>query len=271
LLDLPSTPGSAHNGGGLTIGPDDNIYLVIGNVRCKCTQAENIQEGERLADGRSGILSVTQDGEVINGSKGILGDEYPLSLYYAYGIRNSFGIDFDPVTGKLWDTEVANSFGDEVNLVEPGFNSGSEKVQGVWKDEEGNMGNLTSNDLANLVDFNEKGKYSDPEFTWKESATPTAIKFLGSVKLGKMYQNDMFVGDFNHGYIYHFELSPNRTQLDLYGTLNDNIADSADELEAVIIGEGFGGITDIEVGPDGYIYVVSISEGKIFRIVPATA
>ena len=36
---------------------------------------------------------------------GIIGDSYPLNLYYAYGIRNSFGIDFDPVTGKLWETE----------------------------------------------------------------------------------------------------------------------------------------------------------------------
>ena len=50
--------------------------------------------------------------------------------YYAYGIRNSFGMDFDPVTGNLWDTENGPSYGDEINLVEPGFNSGWQVVQG---------------------------------------------------------------------------------------------------------------------------------------------
>ena len=34
-------------------------------------------------------------------------------------------------------------------------------------------------------------------------------------------------------------------------------------------GEGFGGITDSEIGPDGYLYIVSIGQGKIFKIVPS--
>ena len=42
-------------------------------------------------------------------------------------------MDFDPVTNKLWDTENGPAYGDEINLVEPGFNSGWESVQGVWK------------------------------------------------------------------------------------------------------------------------------------------
>src|SRR5215216_7099516 len=120
LLDLPATSGPAHNGGAITIGPDNNVYLPIGELR-----EEDIQKVSS-ADGRGGILRVTQTGEVVlgGGGQGILGNTYPLNLYYAYGIRNSFGIDFDPVTGKLWDTENGPGFGDEINLVEPGFNSG---------------------------------------------------------------------------------------------------------------------------------------------------
>ena len=57
----------------------------------------------------------------------------PLNMYYAYGIRNSFGIDTDHISGNLWDTENGPRFGDEINLVEPGLNSGWEKVQGIWK------------------------------------------------------------------------------------------------------------------------------------------
>jgi hypothetical protein len=51
--------------------------------------------------------------------------------YYAYGIRNSYGFDFDPVTGKLWDAENGEDVFDEINLVEPGFNSGWKSVMGA--------------------------------------------------------------------------------------------------------------------------------------------
>ena len=51
------------------------------------------------------------------------------------GIRNSFGMDFDPVTGNLWDTENGPTAGDEINLVYPGFNSGWALIQGNPKDD----------------------------------------------------------------------------------------------------------------------------------------
>ena len=129
LLDLPATPGIYHEGGDILVGPDGNIYLYIGDVDHE-TKAQNIEDGPE-PDGTGGILRVTQDGQIVNG-KGILGDQHPLDLYYAYGIRNGFGMDFDPVTGKLWDTENGPAFGDEINLVEPGFNSGWKKIQGIW-------------------------------------------------------------------------------------------------------------------------------------------
>ena len=134
LLNLPATPGPAHNGGAIMIGPDNNIYIPIGDVRGTNPQAE------KLPDGRSGILRITQDGKPVG--KGILGNKYPLNLYYAYGMRNGFGMDFDPVTKKLWDTENGPSFGDEINLVYPGFNSGWKKIQGIWEEIESKMGGL---------------------------------------------------------------------------------------------------------------------------------
>src|SRR4029078_1323272 len=100
----------------------------IGDVNIHHTEAQNYKGFP--VDGTGGILRVTQDGKPVG--KGILGNTYPLNLYYAYGIRNSYGIDFDPVSGKLWDTENGPEFGDELNLVEPGFNSGWLKVQGIW-------------------------------------------------------------------------------------------------------------------------------------------
>jgi aldose sugar dehydrogenase len=269
MLDLPATPGPAHNGGAVTIGPDNNVYLVIGDVKSKSIQKVS------SADGRAGILVVTQDGELSGegGWEGILGNTFPLNLYYAFGIRNSFGIDFDPVTGKLWDTENGEDSGDEINLVEAGFNSGWNKIQGIWSKGGDRSSTHTENVILNpdnLEDFGGKAKYSPPEFTWADSIGPTALKFLNSDKLGKQYQNDIFVGDVHNGNLYHYKLEKQRTGLlFLEESLSDKVADADEENAGIIFGEGFGSISDLEVGPDGYLYIVSLGRGAIYRIVPS--
>jgi glucose/arabinose dehydrogenase len=272
LLDLPSSPGASHNGGSILRGPDNNIYIPIGEVSYMGGQISNNGSG-LPPDGRGGILRISQEGGLVGPA--ILGAEDPLSKYYAYGIRNSFGIDFDPLTGQLWDTENGPGYGDEINLVEPGFNSGWSRVQGIWEREGYNGGPVAPDDPDDLINFDGKGRYSTPEFMWNQTVGVTSIKFLNSDKLGKDYQNDMFVGDHNNGNLYHFDLSEDRTQLLLDGPLKDRIANNQDELQGALLGHGFGGmtqihpksngITDIEVGPDGYLYVLSYS-GEIFRI-----
>jgi glucose/arabinose dehydrogenase len=214
-----------------------------------------------MPDGRGGVLRVTFDGKVVGG-KGILGNDDPLNKYYAYGLRNSFGIGFDPVTGNLWDTENGQSTNDEINLVNPGFNSGWRVIQGP--------SSLKELDKDELETFDGKGVYRDPEFDWLSTVAPTSVLFLNSDKLGASYQNDLFVGSVHNGTIYHFDLSKDRMHLDLEGALVDKVANTASELQGVVFGKGFGTITGMEVGPDGYMYILSdyLREGTIFRISP---
>jgi glucose/arabinose dehydrogenase len=259
LLQLPARNEAAHNGGNLLLGPDDNVYVSAGSVAADKPKSEddntwsqNVIEGPE-ADGRGGILRLTQDGKEVE-DENILDDEYPMTLYFAYGIRNSFGMDFDPLTGKLWDTENGPTRYDEINLVEPGFNSGWRQTMGLGEEEK-------RLDPDKLVNFNGKGEYSDPKFTWEMSVGPTALKFLDSDRYGKEYQNGVFVSDFHNGNIYYFNLNDERTELELRGTLSDRIANNVDELQEVIFGQEFGGITDLEVGPDGYLYVLSLHQG----------
>jgi glucose/arabinose dehydrogenase len=271
LLDLPAYPGPRHNGGAIVIGPDNNLYITVGDIdgtfkeEDTATLTQNYPDGVE-SDGRSGILRITQDGNPLpNG--GIIGNEQPLNMYYAYGIRNSFGIDFDPVTGNLWDTENGPGNSDEINLVLPGFNSGWHQAMGPAEDAEANP----DFNPDNLVNFDGKGTYSDPELVWRNTAGPTALMFLHSDRLGPQYQNDMFVGDVHNGRLYHFKLNEERSDLLLPESLvNSRIIETPDEpgISEILFGEGFGGITDLKVGPDGYLYVVSIGQGKIFKIVP---
>ncbi len=125
-------------------------------------------------------------------------------------------------------------------------------------------------DPADIVDFDGAGVYRDPELVWINTAGPTALKFLHSDRLGSQFQNDMFVGDVHNGRLYRFDLNQERNGLVLPEALADKIIQTpaSPGLEDIIFGQGFAGITDIEVGPDGYLYVVSIGQGKIFKIVP---
>jgi glucose/arabinose dehydrogenase len=280
ILSLPALPGPSHNGGKLLMDKD-NLFVTIGDVQPTAfdknqkdfdTKAQNIMNGTN-PDGRAGILRVTRDGKPVG--NGILGDNYPLSIYYAYGIKNSFGIAIDPLSNNLWDTENGPQFGDEINLVKPGFNSGWEKVQGIWKLNQTRDKEVVydpSDNQVGLVDFDGKGNYSSPKFVWDKTVAPTALAFLNSSKLGKQYQNDILVGSVKNGIIYHFKLSSDRTSLLLSGDLSDLVFNKKDDPTPITFGKNFGIITDLKVSPyDGYLYVVSGMKGDkgiIYRIVP---
>jgi plastocyanin len=121
-----------------------------------------------------------------------------------------------------------------------------------------------------------KGKYAEPKFVWQIPVGPTALKFLNSEKLGKKYENNMFVGDINNGLLYRFTLNAERDDIAINDTymgdisaLADKKVDSTVESIPIIFGQGFGGITDIQIGPDGYMYVLSFT-GDLYRVVPAS-
>ena len=259
LLDLPARSPQRgqennHDGGKVEIGPDHNVYVVIGDVGGRNGQVQN-NEGGNPVDGTSGILRVTPDGQPVG--EGILGDSIPLRLYYTYGIRNSFGFDFDPVTGAIWDTENGADNKDELNLVKPGFNSGWSQVMGFPPKR--------FNPQNDLVTFDGKGQYSDPQYVWKQTIGPTALQFLNSAKLGNQYENTIFVGDVNNGNLYSFKLNSDRSGLLLEGPLADHMANTPDEEQSITFGQGFGVITDIKASPDGYLYILGY-DGTIYKI-----
>ena len=292
LFNVPlySNESIQHIGGAITINPENNkLYFTSGDGR-GCEYDDCILKSSNLLDSSGlkkvgGIYYYLTEGGKEGGYNVTSNNTFQ---QFAYGIRNSYGLDFDPITGNLWDTENGPTFGDELNLVKPGFNSGWPQVQGIWPIR--NYGELANNPspglpkgylsgdsqndgtIDNLTNFNGKGNYSYPEFTWNQTVGVTAIKFFNSDKMGKEYENDMFVGTYK-GDIYHFDLNKERNGLALKGELEDKVANDDDELRDVIFSQDLSsgiGVTDLEIGPDGYLYVLSYSTpgGAIFRIVP---
>jgi glucose/arabinose dehydrogenase len=146
-------------------------------------------------------------------------------------------------------------------------------VQGIWYNNGSRQGpaiqHLSDLNKDNiLVNLSGKGHYRTPEFIWNETVAPTGLAFLNSTKMGKQYENDMFVGDFKNGNLYHFKLNTSRTGLSLHGQIADRIASSPKDIQDQILGRGFGGITDVKTAPDGSLYIVSNQSGTgtIYRI-----
>ena len=271
ILDLPVLPGQNHNGGKLIADSENrHIYAVIGDLNRK-GMLQNFKNGS-LPDDTSAILRINPDGSpaqgnpFLNVSRTDDGSYSNLSKYYAYGIRNSFGLAIDPETGTLWDTENGPDGFDEINIVRPGFNSGWATVMGPIESS-----NVTSEN--ELVNFLGSSSYADPVFSWGRAVGVTDIEFYDSDKLGNDYTNNIFVGDANNGDLYFFEVDEDRSGLQFeQPSLDDDLVASNDrERAAVIFGSGFpSSITDVETGPDGYLYVLTFhpTMGTISRIVP---
>lgn len=215
---------------------------------------------------------------------------------YAYGIRNSFGMAVDPLTGDLWNQENGDDSFDEINRITPGQNNGWVQVMGPirrvaefkaietsaqffglqqirWPPT--NIADTPEEALARLV-MPREAHYRDPAFSWKFAVAPAAIGFLNSRRLGRQYEGDLFVGAANpvllDGYLMRFDLSRSRRQLAFSDArLADRVADNTakydpTESEDLIFGSGFGAGTDIQTGPNGNLYVVSLSLGSIFQV-----
>jgi aldose sugar dehydrogenase len=263
ILDLPALPGPNHDGGKLTIGPDHYLYAAIGDLNHR-GKLQNIMDGPD-PDDTSVIFRVNpNDGSAAPDNPFINDPNIVMHKYYAYGIRNSFGITFDPISGNLWQTENGPDAYDEINVVKPSFNSGWIKV----------MGPLSRNADVNIADqlVNYPGSYyADPVFSWKNSVAVTDIEFMKSSALGEKYKNNIFVGDYNNGNLYYFEVNSTRTGIKPQAGLSGLVIDNDNQLSAVTFGTGFGAISDIKTGPkDGFLYVLSINDGTIYKIVPSS-
>jgi glucose/arabinose dehydrogenase len=265
ILNLPVTSGPNHNGGVIAFGPDGALYVVIGDLN-RNGKLQNIPTGPDPDD--SGVIfRVDTNGAGLAGNPfyNALNPSDPMNRYFAYGVRNSFGLTFDPLTGDLWDTENGPNVFDEVNRVTPGFNSGWNQIMGRDVDDPQGQADLW---------VAPGSAYSDPEFSWNVPVAPTAPVFPSSPILGCGQLHTLLVGDNNCGQLYRFRPNAARDALTFSSpALQDTVANNAgavcsDEMAEILFGSGFPVITDLENGPDGKLYVVALNSGAIYRLGP---
>jgi glucose/arabinose dehydrogenase len=288
ILDLPVLPGANHNGGVLLLGPPSDgagvgdggyLYASIGDLNHN-GQLQNVTAGP-APDDTSVILRVKQDGTPAAGnpfkpycsaqptlqcnSNGDCGANGPcltqVARYYAYGMRNCFGMTRDSVTGRVWLSENGPGNYDEVDRLVAGMNGGWNQIIGpVSRDAQG------TSDLWNMPGAGDT--YHDPEFSWLTPLGMTGIVLPRGSRLGAAYDDVAIVGEVNLGQLYALPLNSARTGFDPSGAsgVSDLVADSSGERDQFRIGSGFEGITDLKIGPDKKLYVVSIYNATIYRI-----
>jgi glucose/arabinose dehydrogenase len=317
-----------HDGGVLRFGPDGKLYVYFGD-QGRRGQLQNLPSGPTetglgptVPDDQFGgpepdnahfsgiILRLNDDGSTPSDNPffaagASIGGEVGANVQkiFAYGLRNSFGMAFDPKSGNLWEQDNGEDAFDEINLVERGMNGGWIQIQGpvsrVAEFRQIETTSLHNETFPNLQQFRwgperiattpaealsrlfvlPGSHYSDPEFSWRLVVPPAGIGFVNGRALGPQYDGDLFVGaaesdpeEDEGGLLFRFSLTGNRRQIavdnpGLEDRVDDNVEfDEPLESEELVIGTGFGIVTDIQTGPNGNLYLVSLVDGKVYEI-----
>ena len=303
-----------HNGGVLRFGPDGKLYVLFGDVGRRGFM-QNVTTGGVIPDDQFGgpepddahltgvVLRLNDDGSpptdnpFFSAATNLTGEAaVNIRKIFAYGVRNGFGMAFDPLSGSLWTQENGDDSFDELNRVTPGFNGGWVQAMGpIGRIDEfksietsygsGNLQQLrwpASNIAAtpqlalSSMYMLPGASYRDPEFSWKYAVAPAALGFVEGRGLGPQFEGNMFVGasrtTLANGYLFRFKLGADRQHFSFNDPkLADLVADNADkfdltESEGLLIGRDFGVTTDIQSAPNGNVFVVSLSNGAVYEI-----
>jgi glucose/arabinose dehydrogenase len=313
-----------HDGGVIAFGPDRKLYVLVGDLgrrsalqNLPCGPVRSCADGTRPDDQFGGpdpddahfsgvIVRLNDDGSTPsdNPFAQFTGPSAEITAnvrqIFSYGLRNSFGMAFDPVSGALWNQENGEDAFDELNRVEPGENSGWIQIAGpaarIAQYKQIETTSLHHEDFPNLQQFRwppefiadtpqealsrlfvlPGSRYNDPEFSWKFVLAPAAIGFSRGSALGPSFAGDLWVGfstlDTEGGPLFRFDLTGNRRKIAVDDArLQDRVADNATfhdmtESESLIVGRNFGIVTDIETGPNGNLFVVSLSDGAVYEV-----
>jgi glucose/arabinose dehydrogenase len=215
---------------------------------------------------------------------------------FSYGHRNGFGMAVDPGSGNVWLEENGDDSFSELNRVEPGMNGGWVQVAGPiervaqFKEIETTFGGRNLQQLrwppSNIADTPEEARsrlfmlpgahYSDPELSWKWEVAPAGLGFVTGRALGRQYEGDLFMGaatpNLEGGYLFHFNLTGNGRKVGVDDPrLEDGVADNLakheiTESESLLAGRNFGVATDVETGPNGNLYVVSLTGSAVYEV-----
>ena len=292
-----------HDAGPIVFGADGMLYVVNGDQNLR-GRLQNIQDGPEASDPDLAgvVLRLDDDGSNPDDNPfAAAGDEAGgevgenLRSIFAYGIRNSFGMAVHPDTGALWLTENGDDSWDEVNVLTAGANSGWIQTMGPPErqadyrtievesedgldnpdyppDQLGETGEAAQEAMVELPG----SQYVAPAFSWQYPPAVTSIAFVTGSEMGEASAGTAWLGTVLTDSLLRYPLADDGSGFDfgddqaLADLVDDNESKGdLGESEAYVVGSGFGVVTHIVTGPQGHVYVVSITNGAVYHVGPA--
>jgi glucose/arabinose dehydrogenase len=210
LLIIPQ-PDMNHNGGELCIGPDDMLYIGLGDGgNAGDTSASSGHGGHGLYGNAQNpsnllgnILRIDPEPDTVAGTPYTIPPDNPFKetprLYgdtglvyfkeeiWAYGFRNPWRFSFDD-TGRLWAADVGQNIFEEINIVEKGGNYGWRVIEGYHNYEEDQA--IIDQIALNLQYANTNEFLNDLKKPIHEYSHWTGISILG----GFVYRGSLLTG-----------------------------------------------------------------------------
>ena len=236
LLALPYSDGSFHYGGALAIGPDEKLYITVGDRLFSEFHQPLLPIAQNVADPRGMIYRFNLDGSTPNDNPE-LGPE-AISGSFAYGIRNVQGLGVDPSTGNIWFSEHGTIQGDELNLLQAGANYG-------WPYQ--TTGRYRAPGYAPVAP--DSLFLTPPVWYWQHTVAPTGLVFYTGDEFPE-WKNSLLLTGLSGGSLWRF-------------SINGKTVRSAEEL---FLDERHRA-RNIAQSPEGKLYIVTDSpDGKLLRI-----
>jgi glucose/arabinose dehydrogenase len=228
---IPETGTRHHYGCKLEFDKEGYLYFSVGD-------RGNRDRNPQSLDNDCGKIHRIKDDGSIPGDNPFVGDSKARPSIYSYGHRNPQGVCMHPVTGRIWTDEHGPKGGDELNLIEKGKNYGWPVISfGINYN-----GTTFTNDTA-------KAGMEQPVTYWIPSIAPCGMTFVKGDRYPN-WKNNILTGSLSFHYLH-------RVQLD---------GEKVVHQEKLL--EGIGRVRNVEMSPDGYIYLAIEKPGKILKLIP---
>lgn len=229
----PKVGSGRHFGSRVLVAPDGNVFVTLGDLG-------NRDLAQDLNGHVGKVVRLTVDGDIPNDNP-FVGKSNARPEIWSFGHRNIQGADIHPITGKLWTIEHGPRGGDEINIPAAGANYGWPLVSHGIEYSGGQIG-----DGKKLMDG-----VVPPVTTWTPVIAPGGMTFYNA-DLFPAWKGNLLIGGLRAGAIVRLELD------------GDKVVREERLLQPI-----GNRIRDVAVGPDGAVYALDESVGRILRITPA--
>jgi len=227
----PVTGGGRHFGSRIEFDRQGYLYVTIG-------ERGTMDNAQNLGNTSGNVLRLNDDGSIPSDNP-FIDTPGARPEVFTYGNRNPQGLTMHPETGEIWAHEHGPRGGDEINILRAGNNYGWPEITfGIDYD-----GSIISDDTA-------KAGMEQPVHYWDPSIAPSGMDFYNGDRYPD-WKGNLFVGALKFSYLDRIELEGEKVVHE----------------EPLL--EGIGRVRDVKQGPDGYLYILEESGGRMLRLVPA--